>query len=191
VRVRVRFAEGFDPGSRPPLKFEFAPALPPDARVKSVEVERRAVEFRVERSGDVQQVVFEADSRGARREGRDGPDSFGAVVRYEEGMEVFVKREAPRPGDTNTGLRVLRARVETDARTGEGRLHLLLEGVPGRDYTLFIRGPRQLALSGVGEGVSITPGPAQALGVKFDGEPGRYVRREILLPLAKRPEPPR
>ncbi|HEX8188760.1 MAG TPA: GH116 family glycosyl hydrolase [Pyrinomonadaceae bacterium] len=191
LRARVTFAEGFDLSRRQPLRFEFAPALPPDARVRSVEVKRRAAEFKVERAGDVQRVVFAADSGRARREGQAGPDSFVAVVRYEEGTEVYVRREAPRPGDANTGLRLLRSRAETDARTGEGRLRLLLEGVPGRDYTLNIRGPRQVVLSGEFEGVSVTPGPNRTLVVKFSGEPGRYVRRELLLPLAKRPEPAR
>ncbi|HEX8149557.1 MAG TPA: GH116 family glycosyl hydrolase [Pyrinomonadaceae bacterium] len=193
LRLRVRFADGFDLGRRPPLKFEFAPALPLDARVRSVEVERRAVGFTVERAGDVQRVVFGTDSRGAKREGQSGLDSFGAVVRYEEGTDVFVKREAPRPGDTNVGLRVLRSRAEKDERNGEERLRLLLEGVPGRDYTLFIRSPRQVGPPGAGEGVgvSLTPGPERALLLKFSGEPGRYVRREILLPLARRPAPPR
>jgi hypothetical protein len=113
------------------------------------------------------------------------------VVRYEEGTDVFVKREAPRPGDTNTGLRVLRARYDRDARTGEEWLRLLLEGVPGREYALHVRSPKQLGISGVsaGEGVSLTLGD-HTLGVKFSGEPGRYVRREVSVPLGKPTPPP-
>jgi glycogen debranching enzyme len=200
LRIRVRFADGLDMSKRPPLKFEFAPAFPTDARVKSVEVERRAVEFKVEMIGDIQQVVFETDSHSAaKREAMFKQDSLSAVVKYDEGTDVFVRREAPRPGDTNVGLRVLRSRVEKDADTGEEWLRLLLEGIPGREYTLNIRSPKQTGLSSVSadEGVALTLGSDRTLGVKFSGEPGRYVRREVSLPLSPRapaplrPEPSR
>jgi hypothetical protein len=81
--------------------------------------------------GDTQQVVFETDSRRATRAFQFKQDSFSVVVKYDEGTDVFVRREAPRPGDTNTGLRVLRSRFDKDTRTGEEWLRLLLEGIPG------------------------------------------------------------
>jgi hypothetical protein len=109
------------------------------------------------------------------------------VVKYEEGSEVSVGREAPRPGDTNTGLRVLRSRAEKEG------LRLLLEGVAGREYSLAVRTPRTPGLPAGPEGLSLKAagGGLWKLGVKFSGEPGRYARREILLPFKPAPEPVR
>jgi hypothetical protein len=192
LRIWVQFAEGLDMSKREPLKFELAPAFPLDARIKSVEVERKPVGFRVERMGDMQQAIFDIDSRRAKREPFFKQDSFSVVVKYEGGTDVFVKREAPRPGDTNAGLRVLRSRVEKDARTGEEWLRLMLEGLPGREYTLYLKSPKQFGLSSVsaGEGVALTLSSDRTLGVKFTGEPGLYVRREVSLPLSQRKPPP-
>lgn len=181
LRVRVSFADGFDLSRRPPLKFEFAPAFPLDARVKSVEVGGRPVEFRLERMGDVQSAVFETDQRRATTS--DGMTRLNIVVKYEEGTDIYVRREAPRPGDTNTGLRVLRSRVDGNW------LRLLLEGVPGRDYKLDVKSPRPVGLSyeGVGKDVTLTMSGVGPVGLRFSGEPGRYVRREVSLPLGGRP----
>ncbi len=180
LRVRLSFAEGSDLSRRPPLKFVFAPALPLDARVKSVEVGGRPSEFRVERMGDAQSAVFEADQR--RATSSDATKTLNVVVKYEEGTDVYVRREAPRPGDTNNGLRVLRSRAEGNW------LRLLLEGVPGRDYSLNVRSARPVGLPGAGgvEGVTLTMNPAGTVSVRFAGEPGRYVRREVSLPLGGR-----
>jgi glycogen debranching enzyme len=181
LRLRVSFAEGFDLSRRPPLDFEFAPAFPLDARVKAVEVGGKPAEFSVEREGDAQSAVFETDSR--RATSSDGTKTLSVVVKYEQGTDVYVRRAAPRPGDTNNGLRVLRSRVDGDW------LRLLLEGVPGRDYRLEVRSPRPFGLSyeGVGNDVTLTMGAAGSVGVRFSGEPGRYVRREVSLPLGGRP----
>ncbi|HEX7313060.1 MAG TPA: GH116 family glycosyl hydrolase [Pyrinomonadaceae bacterium] len=183
MTVVLDLPEGEEARRRPPVKFELAPAFPLDARILSVEVNGTPVEFKVERTGDVQRAVFETDSKHGRPSFLWG-EMVLVVVRYEEGTDVFVRREAPRPGDTNTGLRVLRSRVEGDW------LRLLLEGVPGRDYRLDIRSPRPVGLSyeGVGKDVTLTmgAGAGAAVGVRFSGEPGRYLRREVSLPLGGR-----
>ncbi|MDT5272203.1 MAG: hypothetical protein QOH49_4389 [Acidobacteriota bacterium] len=180
-----------DAGKAPPSKIVLAPAFPLDAHVKSVGVGGKPVEFKLERMGDTQSAVFEADPRRAAS-ASSGRSMLTITVRYEEGTDVYVEREAPRPGGTNTGLRVLRSRVEKDSRTGEEWLRLLLEGVPGRDYTIHFRSPKQFGLSSVsaGEGVALTLGSDRTLGVKFSGEPGRYVRQEISLPLSPRTPTP-
>lgn len=169
-----------DARQRLPLRFEFAPAFPLDARIKSVEVGGRKVEFKYERMGDTQSVVFEAEARRAPIDGMSS--SLTAVVKYEEGTDVYVERDTPRPGDTNTGLRVLRSRVE-----GE-RLYLLLEGVPERDYTLHVRSPKLFGLPSAshGEGVTLTINADRTLRVRFSGAPGRYMRREVSVPLGGR-----
>jgi hypothetical protein len=109
------------------------------------------------------------------------------VVRYEEGSDIYSAREVPRPGDKNTGLRVLRSRGELNG------LRLLLEGVAGREYTLSVRSARTLSLPPEAEGLSLTAaeGGGWKLGVKLAGEPGLYARREIVLPFKGTPEPVR
>jgi glycogen debranching enzyme len=191
MEIKLLFPKGQDAGQGTPPQIVLAPAFPLDARVKSVEVGGKPVEFKLERLGDTQSAVFEADPSRAVASLKEGK-MLTVVVRYEEGTDVYVRREAPRPGDTNTGLRVLRSRVEKDSETGREWLRLLLEGVPGRDYTLYIRSPKQTGLSSMSEGVALTLGPERTLDVKFSGEPGRYVRREVSLPLNPRtPMPPR
>ncbi|MBV9923742.1 MAG: amylo-alpha-1,6-glucosidase [Acidobacteria bacterium] len=176
MRIMIFYPEKQE--ARPPVKIELAPAFPLDARVKSVEVGDKPLAFRIERVGDTQSAVFEVDPQQAGLPFMERR-MLTVVVKYEEGVDVFVRREAPRPGDTNTGLRVLRSRVEKDW------LRLLVEGLPGRVYTLNVRGPRPNGVSGLYEGVSATSGPGgeRSIGIEFKGEPGRYVRREIAVPL--------
>ena len=101
MSIRLLFPKEQDAGKRQPSRLVFAPAFPLDARVKSVEVGGRPVEFRVERMGDTQSAVFEADPQRATP-GTHFGSSLTVVVKYEEGTDVYVRREAPRPGDTNT-----------------------------------------------------------------------------------------
>ena len=178
--------EGEEARRLPPVKFELAPAFPLDARIKSVEVNGAPVKFTVERTGDVQSAVFETDSKHGRHSFIWG-NMVLAVVKYEEGTDVSVERAAPRPGDTNTGLRVLRSRGETVG------LRLLLEGVAGREYSLSVRSRRALGLPAESEGLSLAAaeGGVWKLGVKFSGETGRYARREIVLPFKGTTEPAR
>ncbi|MFL6332337.1 MAG: amylo-alpha-1,6-glucosidase [Pyrinomonadaceae bacterium] len=187
IVISCFFTEQQEKRERTALRFEFAPAFPLDARIKSVEVGGRKVEFMTERMGDTQSVVFEADSRLARTPTNGLGSILTAVIKYEEGTEVYLRREAPRPGDRNTGLRVLRSRAESSG------LRLLLEGVAGREYSLDVRGARPLGLPADAEGLTLkgVEGGGWKLGVMFAGESGRYVRREMLLPFKGTPEPVR
>ncbi|MFL6253875.1 MAG: amylo-alpha-1,6-glucosidase [Pyrinomonadaceae bacterium] len=178
--------EGVEASKRPPVKFELAPAFPLDARIRSVEVNGTPVKFNIEQAGDVQSAVFETDSKHGRPSFLWG-NMVLVVVRYEEGSDIYSAREAPRPGDKSTGLRVLRSRGESAG------LRLLLEGVAGREYTLNVRSGRPLGLPPEPEGLTLTAdeGGRWKLGVKFAGEPGRYARRELVLPFKATPEPVR
>jgi len=169
--------EGEEARRLPLVRFELAPAFPLDARVRSVEVNGAPVKFTTERTGDVQSALFETDSQHGRPSFLWG-NAVIVVVKYEEGSDVFIARETPRPGDTNAGLRVLRSRGETAG------LRLLLEGVPGREYSLSVRSRRALGLPAESGGLSLSAseGGVWRLSVKFAGEPGRYARREIVLP---------
>ncbi|HST52313.1 MAG TPA: GH116 family glycosyl hydrolase [Pyrinomonadaceae bacterium] len=181
-----------DDSGRVGTKVLLAPAFPLDARVLSVKDNDRTLSFKVEREGDIQRVEFAAETR--RINFSDGAEQANIVINYEGGTDVYVERETPRAGDSNVGLRVLRSRAENDA------LQLLLEGLAGHEYSLRISSPKQVGLSSIsgesatstGDDLSMSVGSGDpVLGVKFDGEPGRYVRREVTLSLRTRAEPAR
>lgn len=148
------------------VRFELAPAFPLDAHVRAVLVGGEGEAFEIEREGDVQRAVLTTELR----------DSTEIVFRVEEGSAAFVRPEAPLPGATSRGLRILRDRAENAA------LRLVLEGVGGRTYTFGVRTPQRIASV---PGVTIRPSKPgfYDVDVTFDGAPGHYVRRVVTLPL--------
>ena len=105
-------------------------------------------------------------------------DGADITIRYDEGTDVY---NAPQPlvaGATSEGLRVLRSRADANA------LHLLLEGLAGRTYTLGVRTGKRL---GTTKGVQVqqaSTGDAQ-ISVAFDGPSGAYAQREITIPFLR------
>ncbi len=157
------------PAAAGKVRFTIAPSFPLDARVRSVTVQGRRVNFEKFRTGDTQRasVSFDADQQ-----------SLEVVFRYDEGTDVYVDQEIPVPGAQSQGLRVLRSKAEA------GGLHLVFEGLAGRSYTLPVRSPHQLAEIA---GVRVTNRSAnQELIVQFEGPADTYVRRELTIPFRKR-----
>ncbi|MDQ1610134.1 MAG: hypothetical protein QOG00_65 [Pyrinomonadaceae bacterium] len=146
-----------------------APALPLDARVRGVTLQGRPVTFTPVRAGDVQrpELSFVAEL----------PDTE-VVFDYDEGTDVYLAPRVPARGETSRGLRVLRARAEA------GALNLLLEGRGGQTYALGVRTPHKL---GDAPDVSVKDSGARGddaqLLIQFKGQPQKYVRREISIPL--------
>ena len=148
-----------------------APAFPLDARIRGVAVNGSAVKFETRRTGDVQRIEVIVNAEASMSE---------VVFTYDEGTDVYVEREALRPGASNEGLRILRSRAEANA------LGLTLEGLGGRTYELRVRTPRRVGEAS-GVKVSSAAGSAdQQLLVTFDGPPGTYVRREVIVPMLAR-----
>jgi hypothetical protein len=150
------------------LRLIVAPAFPLDARVRAVTINGRAAKFEIKRTGDVQRAEVIVD---------DAKSTTEIVFNFDEGTDVYVLAQMPAPGATSQGLRILRSRADA------GALHLTLEGLGGRVYPLNVRTPRTL---GNIDGVARSTGPEGAderLLVKFEGSPGSYVRREIVIPL--------
>ncbi len=147
-----------------------APAFPLDAQIRSVEVNGESVEFETVHEGDLQRAVVTAPL---------GP--LEIVYEYDEGTEVYVRREAPLPGALNHGLRVLRSRAE------DGALNLLVEGLAEETYTLHARTPHRIAPVEDVE-VEQSAGKDAVLRIAFgEAENGsRYVRRALSLPLRAR-----
>jgi glycogen debranching enzyme len=148
----------------------FAPSFPLDAKIQSVRVNGRPVKFDLKTIGDMQVAEVEV---AVRRE-------VNVSVDLIEGTSVYTDYEAPAPGARSRGLRILRSRAGADSLT------LLLEGVAGRSYEVGFKSPKQ---AGAAEGVEPLPAPVgggdRRLRIRFDGPPGRYVRREARIPLGR------
>ncbi|MBA3567912.1 MAG: amylo-alpha-1,6-glucosidase [Pyrinomonadaceae bacterium] len=147
-----------------------APAFPLDARIRAVKARGRSIKFATNIIGDVQRAEVTLDSTQRTIE---------VVYSYDEGTDVFADQEIPEPGAQSKGLRILRSRADQDA------LHLVLEGIGGRSYTLRVRTPHQLGeVSGATvETLAIS---ATHLLVAFDGPADTYVRRELTIPLRRK-----
>jgi hypothetical protein len=161
------------PNSAPaafPKTLTIAPAFPLDARIHTVLVQGRPVKFEIARMGDVQQFVVKINVSSL---------SNDIVYVYDEGTDVYLEPENLTPGAQSMGLRILRSNAEA------GALHLTLEGLGGRSYTLHVRTPYQL---GEVEGATIkTDSRADTqLLVAFDGPIDTYARKEIIIPLRRK-----
>jgi glycogen debranching enzyme len=155
-------------GGSAPVRVVLAPAFALDARIRSVSVDGRSRPHQTRREGDVQRVQVElpADALPAR-----------VVFFCDEGTDVFAPVTDPQPGASSEGLRILRAAPDADG------LHLTLEGLGGREYALTVRTPRNVGEAGGTPVRRLEPGRWQVT-VRFEGPPGRYVRRALTLPLS-------
>jgi glycogen debranching enzyme len=145
-----------------------APSFPLDALLRKVTVNGRNAEFDVEDNGDRQFAEVEIKELSASNE---------IVFTYDEGTDVYVEAEIPQPGASNQGLRVLRSIADEDS------LHLTLEGLPDRTYSLKALSPKHLTeTSGVRVTSTNTREPQQ-LTVSFDNSSSGYVRHEFVIPL--------
>jgi glycogen debranching enzyme len=147
-----------------------APAFPTDARIRSVIINGSNVRPEVTRVGDEQR---------ARVTVVQAPASTDLVFTYDEGTDVDVDPQEPRPGASNQGLRVLRVSADANA------LHLVAEGRGGHTYTVRVRSPKRV---GAADGVMVLPpsGSIQRVQITFEGDPSAYLRRPITIPLSAR-----
>jgi hypothetical protein len=160
----------FQTGATKTLRVTIAPAFPLDARIRSVTVNGQPAAFKLTQVGDIQRAEISFDFRLLAK----------IVFSYDEGTEVYVVPESLKPAQSNEGVRLLRSRADANA------LRLVLEGVGGRSYTLGVRSPRRLGEAS-GVKVSRAAGSAdQQLLITFDGPPGTYVRREVIVPMLAR-----
>src|SRR6266536_3581608 len=147
-----------------------APAFPLDARVRTVKLQGRTIEFGTKKIGDIQRAEVTVHAN---------KEPIEIMYSYDEGTDVFADQEIPAPGAESKGLRILRSRADQDA------LHLVLEGIGGQSYGLSVRTPHQLGeVSGVI--VETDAGSATRLLVPFDGPPDIYIRRELTIPLRRK-----
>jgi glycogen debranching enzyme len=154
-------------GSGPMPALAIAPALPLDAIVESVRIDGRQARPNTQRLGDIQFTEVTVPQPAAQ-----------TVVefRYRGGSDVYAPIAAPEPGARNQGIRILRSRADATA------LRLLLEGLNGRSYDLFLRSSRQ---PGTVDGATLVrgTGPDPIIRVSFAGTAGEYTRREVVVRL--------
>jgi glycogen debranching enzyme len=169
INVTRRALEAEKSGARRRYpKLVVAPAFPLDARIRKATVNGRAATLTLHETGDRQfaQIVV-----------TDAAPSVQIVFTYDEGTDVYVEPEPLRPGATSQGLRVLRSQANSDS------LRLMLEGLGGRSYTLNALSPHRLANA---DGVKVKhegdDDEPQHLTITFDGPPGTYVQRELVIP---------
>jgi hypothetical protein len=154
-----------------------APAFPLDAHIRKVTINGRAAEFSLKEIGDRQFAEVFINNGLASNE---------IVFTYDEGTDLIIEREELRLGASNQGLRVLRSRVEEDV------LHLTLEGLGGRSYSLKMlvpHAPIEKEKPSAKEKASakvVEKRELRQLKISFEGAAGAYVRRELEIPL--RPE---
>jgi glycogen debranching enzyme len=153
---------------RPLAQLSLAPAFPLDARVHKVTVNGRAAEFSLKEVGDSQFAEVFINNALASNE---------VVFTYDEGTEVKSEMVALRPGASNQGLRILRSWVDEDA------LHLTLEGLGGRSYSLTLFAPSVSVEKKKPSAKATVSRERRQLTVSFDGPAGTYVRREMEIPL--------
>jgi glycogen debranching enzyme len=169
INVARRELEKEPSGARKRLaQLVLAPAFPLDAQIHKVTINGRAADFELNEIGDRQfaEVVL-----------TDALASYEIIFTYDEGTDVYIEPEALRPGASSEGLRILRSSADEDA------LHLTLEGLGGRSYSLKALSPLRLAeISGL-QIKSTTAREPQQLRVAFDGAAGVYVRRKLEIPL--------
>jgi glycogen debranching enzyme len=152
------------------LRVTIAPAFPLDARIRSVTVNGQAAAVKLTQVGDIQRAEISFDFTLLAK----------IVFSYDEGTEVYVVPESLKPAQSNEGIRLLRSRADANA------LRLVVEGFGGRSYTLGVRSPRRLGEAS-GVKVSRAAGSAdQQLLITFDGQPGTYVRKEVIVPMLAR-----
>jgi glycogen debranching enzyme len=166
-KTTVRVERRIQVNAATAAKIIVAPALPLDARIRSVTVSGRAARAALKTIGDVQVAEVSLDGDATSSE---------VVFNYEEGTDVYVERRAPLPGDSNHGLRILRSRASAST------LHLSLEGLGGHSYELRVRTPHKLGET-AGVKVAEAAGGDAKLTVTFEGAADTYVRRELDLPL--------
>jgi hypothetical protein len=171
VTITQRRSEAATPSARSQEveRFFVAPAFPLDARLRKVTVQGRETQFEIESEGDVQRAVVGMEAYGPTVE---------MVFSYTEGTDIYIVPESLVPGAQSTGLRILRSRAEPEA------LHLLLEGLGGRSYSVRARTPYKLGQTG---GVTLqTDGSSDVrLTVAFDGPSDVYIRRELAIPIQR------
>jgi glycogen debranching enzyme len=149
-----------------------AAVLPLDAQVREVAIAgRRGIGPSITRRGDAQVASVTIAPNATTV-------PITVVFTVRDGTDVYRRVDAVPAGASSRGLRVLRSRAD------DRGLSLRLEGLAGEQYTLRVRTSRR-----IGElpaGVRLLPGDGSdpSVEIAFEGPPGEYVRRDVLIPLS-------
>ena len=149
-------------------KLQLAPAFPLDAHIRKVTVNGRVTDFTTKQLGDRQFIELAVNNALASNE---------VVFMYDEGTDVYLEPLALSPGASNQGLRILSSEADEDV------LHLTLEGLADRTYSLKVLGPGSIVQAKDQPPKATETREPQPLSVSFEGPAGTYVRRVVTIPL--------
>jgi len=171
-RERAKSEAASGPEASGLTRIVVAPAFPLDARVRAVTVNHRHGTFSITRSGDVERAEVTIESPAPTVE---------VVFAYDAGTDVYTQPEELEAGAPSQGLRIIHSRADANA------LHLTLEGVGERSYSLRVRTGRELGEpNNRGLIIRRLAGQDPELLVTFEGAGDAYVRRELSIPLLER-----
>src|SRR5438046_636061 len=194
-------------------ELRFAPQLPANwdrVSLSNVAAGRARYDLSLERSAGQERIVIARRER-AKSEAASGPETSGltriivapafpldaveraevtiespaptveVVFAYDAGTDVYTQPEELEAGAPSQGLRIIHSRADANA------LHLTLEGIGGRSYSLRVRSGRELGEArDRGLMIKRLAGRDPELLVRFEDAGDAYVRRELSIPLLER-----
>jgi hypothetical protein len=153
-------------GDNSAIKLIVSPSLPLDSSIKSVTVGSKTAQYLIKQIGDIQQVEVSFDVTNTSTE---------IIYNYTEGTDVYWTTPNLVAGQENQGLRIIKSQARAEG------LYLVLEGHSGKSYELKVNTDKRLKET---DSVKITTNQMgeKTLNVKFEGNSGDYIKREITLP---------
>jgi glycogen debranching enzyme len=152
-------------------QLQLAPAFPQDVRIRKVTVNGRVTNATSKQLGDRRFIEFAADNTLVTNE---------VVITYDEGTDLYIEPEALRPGASNEGLRILRSEADEEG------LHLTLEGIGGRTYSIGLIGPVRLAQAPDQPPKVTEIMKAKSLTFPFEGPAGVYSQHKYRFTLGSK-----
>ncbi len=143
--------------------FYFSPSLGYGAEVKSVSVNGEKKDFDLEEQGGEVRCRFELEVKGKTR----------VEITFEKNILLLLPRHVPEIGDKTSALKIIRTAYK------DNELHLLVEGLAGKDYSLSLISSR--ALASVKEAkVEREDKLEKRIRISFQGDEGSYMKKEVV-----------
>ncbi len=146
-------------------KLIVSPSFPLDAKIKSVTVSGKTTPFQIKQFGDIQQAEISFDSTA----------NIEIIYLLDDGTDVYLNTPNLQAGQENQGLKIIKSQAKAEG------LFLVLEGLGGHNYSLNVNSYKRLKEV---DGVKIFSNKLgeQVLNIKFEGNSGSFIKREITLP---------
>jgi hypothetical protein len=144
--------------------FYFSPSLGYGAEVKAVSVNGEKKDFDVEEQEGEVRCRFGLEIKGKTR----------VEIAVEKSILVSLPPHFPEIGDRTSGLKIIRTAYK------DSQLHLLVEGLAGKDYSLSLITSRTLASVKEAK-VEREEKLEKRIRISFQGDPGSYLKKEVVV----------